>query len=150
MSLKNLPGNFLIVTLLGLSISCGITNPQPAPGTILGSGNVEIQNHETEDYFFEEDGESYGYVTFIYDKYSTWFDIEISAPYGIQEGSGQIAPAAGYTTDFIDVKLSGSYFFRPDSIHYGHLEISLRIINSSAFVRFDWIIQTEPHNREFY
>lgn len=152
MSLMNLRGNVLIATLLVLSISCGVTNPQPAPGTILGSGNVTVPNHGTEDYFFEEGGESYGYVTFSYDKYPSWFDIEISAPFGIQEGSGDMAPATGYTTDFINVVLSQSYFFRPDSLHYGYLEIILLNNKSldSAFVAFDWIIQTEPNNREFY
>jgi len=154
MSLMNLRGNVLIATLLVLSISCGVTNPQPAPGTILGSGNLEVPNHGTEDYFFEKGGESYGYVTFSYDKYPSWFDIEISAPFGIQEGSGDMAPATGYTIDFIDVVLSQSYFFRPDSLNdgyiYGRLIITKLEDNSSAIIEFNWIIQTEPNNREFY
>ncbi len=152
MSLMNLRGNVLIATLLVLSISCGVTNPQPAPGTILGSGSVEVPNFGYIDYNFESGGESYGFVTFYYSK--EWKDTEISSLYGIQQGSGDMAPATGYTIDFIDVVLSQSYFFRSDSLNYGYIYGRLIITkledNSSAIIEFNWIIQTEPNNREFY
>ncbi|TET99334.1 MAG: hypothetical protein E3J23_05170 [Candidatus Stahlbacteria bacterium] len=65
-----------------------------------------------------------------------------------------MAPATGYTIDFIDVVLSQSYFFRPDSLNdgyiYGRLIITKLEDNSSAIIEFNWIIQTEPNNREFY
>ncbi len=156
MNLKNLLGNVLIVTTLGLSISCGVTDPEPAPGTILKEGNIiEVQNLNYMDYYFQSGGESYGYVTFYYEQ--EWHDTEISSPYGIQYGSGNTAPATGYTENFIDVVLSKSYFFRPDSLENGFIYGRLTITkldylehNSSSMIEFDWIIQKEPGNREFY
>lgn len=150
MKSRNSPGNVLIAILLVLSINCDVTNPEPAPSVIQGSGYVNVSNHNFADYYFEVGHESYGYITFSYDKQQTWFDIEITAPYGIREGSGLTAPATGYTTGGIDVIPAQSYFFKPDSLHYGYLEITQRNINSTASVGFDWLIQTEPHNREFY
>jgi hypothetical protein len=150
MNSKSLAGNVLLAVLLGLSIGCGINNPEPAPGTILGSGLIEVPSYESRDYSFSTGGESYGYIEFSYEKYSTWEKVEISAPYGIQFGTGNTAPATGYGLFPLDVKLSSSYFFMPDSTHYGYLEIISRSTNSSATIGFDWIIQTEPGNREFY
>lgn len=152
MNLKNLLGNVLIATTLGLSISCGVTDPEPAPGTILGTGNIEVLNFNYEDYNFQSGGESYGKVIFHY--VQEWQDTEISSPYGIQYGSGNTAPATGYTQNFIDVEISKSYFFRPDSLEngfiYGRLTITKLEYNSSSMIEFDWIIQAEPDNREFY
>ena len=152
----NLRGNVLIATLLVLSISCGVTNPQPAPGTILGSGNVEVPNYIEKDYNFSSGGESYGYVTFYYFT-NGWTEKKIFAPYGIQQGSGNMAPTTGYTMDFIDVEQTKYYFFRPDSLSEGYIYGRLLITylseeedNSLVSIRFDWIIQTEPNNREFY
>ena len=150
MNLKNLLGNVLIVTTLGLSISCGLTDPEPAPGTILGTGNIEVQNEKN--YNFGSVGESYGYVTFYYEQ--EWHDTEISSPYGIQYGSGNTAPATGYSRDLINVEISKSYFYRSDSLEnrfiYGRLIITKLEYNSSSIIEFEWIIQKEPGNREFY
>ena len=149
MKVRNFPGNAIIVALLGLSIQCGVNNPVPAPGTITGTGSVVVQNHDFEDYDFNSGGTSYGSITFSYEKGSTWERIELSAPDGVQEGSGNVAPATGYALD-IKIELTGSYFFRPDSLHYGHLEITNIYKNSSASIGFNWIIQTEADNRELY
>jgi len=135
---------------LGVSIQCGINNPAPAPGTIVGSGTVEVTNLSVKNYYFKKGGESYGYITFYYQKGNNWEKLTVSSPYGIKQGSGNTAPATGYTLSEEDVILGNSYFFKPDSLHYGRIDINYRLVNSTATVGFKWTIQTENDNRELY
>lgn len=135
---------------MALFIQCGITNPQPATGTISGVYTVTLQDNEIKHYEFEENNISYGYIEFYYEDHTSWEELTISAPYGIQEGTGNVAPSGNYTLTGVDIILGSSYFIRPDSLHYGKVEIEGMINKAPVTIRFNWILQTEPENRELY
>jgi hypothetical protein len=152
MKLAYLIKGTIIVTLLGLLVNCKINESvtAPVPGVISGSYYVSISDNSLEHYYFERGGVSYGNIIFYYNKYPSWADVKFRAPYGIKKGIGNVAPSNNYIKDWVDIELYQSYFFRPDSCHYGYIEIKSLKTNSSCFIGFLWLIQTKPYNPTFY
>jgi len=147
-----------LLALLALVTGCS-QSPTEAPTSTIISGydSLWVSSGDSPDVFYFKSGTaSYGSIQLWWLSATSPSTVQLRSNYGIQLGTGNVAPDSGYYNEItLDNSLLGqSFFIKTDNVpHYGKITWTSRQDDAASgytFIGFQWIVQTVAGKRELY